>query len=326
MMKKLLLAVSLTSLVTVSSHASIQAKEIKASFVTSNYATTQYPIVFAHGLMGFITLAPNTFALDYWYQILPDMARNGGKVWAASMSPFNTSEVRGEQFVQQLEDVMAITGSEKVNLIGHSHGGHAVRYAAGVMPEHVASILSVAGANTGTVAASDVLKLAGKTGTSGLLNTLINTFGKVLIWAQNLDQKDYPHYAFGAGESTSIEGTAKFNVKFPLGMPAHKCGEGPAQEKGIMLYSMTGNKSFTSFLDPSDYITKLLDTVSVYKEGKNDGIVSVCSSKFGKTLRNDYAWTHIDEVNQVLGIKGLFSQDPVSVYRQHANRLKQQGL
>jgi len=35
---------------------------------------------------------------------------------------------------------MAITGAKKVNLIGHSHGAHAVRYAAGVMPDQVASV------------------------------------------------------------------------------------------------------------------------------------------------------------------------------------------
>lgn len=325
-MKKTLLGIGLLCLTTFSSQAAITPKQVKSNFVTSNYAQTKYPIVFAHGLMGFITLAPNTFALDYWYQILPDLARNGSQPWAASMSPFNTSEVRGEQFVQQLEDIMAITGSQKVNLIGHSHGGHAVRYAAGVMPEHVASVLSVAGANTGTVAASDILKIADSTHTSSILNTLINTFGKVLIWAQNLNQADYPHYAYGAGQSTSVEGTAKFNVKFPLGLPQTPCGEGPALANGIRLYSATGNRSFTSLLDPSDYITKLLDGLFVYKEGKNDGIVSVCSAKFGQTIRNDFAWTHIDEVNHVLGIKGLFSQDPVAFYRQHANRLKLQGL
>lgn len=325
-MKKTLYAISLCCFASMSNYAAITPKQVDSYYLVSDYAKTKYPTIFAHGLMGFITLAPNTFSLDYWYQILPDLARNGGNVWAASMSPFNTSEVRGEQFVQQIEVIIALTGSEKVNLVGHSHGGHAVRYAAGVMPEHIASILSVSGANTGTVAASEILKLADATHTSSIFNTLINTFGKVIIWAQGLKQSDYPHNAYGAGQSTSVEGTAKFNVKFPLGMPNTKCGEGPATAQGISLYSMTGNKSFTSLLDPSDYITKLLDTLFVYKEGKNDGIVSVCSSKFGKTLRDDYAWTHIDEVNQVLGIKGLFSQDPVAVYRQHANRLKSQGL
>ncbi|MFW1886737.1 triacylglycerol lipase, partial [Acinetobacter nosocomialis] len=48
--------------------------------------------------------------------------------------------------------------------------------------------------------------------------------------------------------------------------------------------------------------------------------------KFGKTIRDDYNWNHLDEVNQVLGISSIFAADPVSVYRQHANRLKLQGL
>ncbi|HJF26737.1 MAG TPA: hypothetical protein K8V79_00520, partial [Acinetobacter lwoffii] len=30
--------------------------------------------------------------------------------------------------------------------------------------------------------------------------------------------------------------------------------------------------------------------------------------------------------NMVLGLKSLFAADPVNVYRQHANRLKLQGL
>ncbi|MCO4300174.1 triacylglycerol lipase, partial [Acinetobacter baumannii] len=60
--------------------------------------------------------------------------------------------------------------------------------------------------------------------------------------------------------------------------------------------------------------------------GDNDGLVSRCSAKFGKTIRDDYNWNHLDEVNQVMGIRSIFAADPVSVYRQHANRLKLQGL
>jgi triacylglycerol lipase len=34
----------------------------------------------------------------------------------------------------------------------------------------------------------------------------------------------------------------------------------------------------------------------------------------------------VDEVNQILALRGLFTANPVSVYRAHANRLKNQGL
>ena len=47
---------------------------------TSSYAKTKYPIVFSHGMAGFIVVGTDQFGLDYWYQILPDLARNGANV------------------------------------------------------------------------------------------------------------------------------------------------------------------------------------------------------------------------------------------------------
>ncbi|MDM1300631.1 esterase/lipase family protein [Acinetobacter indicus] len=294
--------------------------------VTSTYAQTQYPIVFAHGMVGFNRIGTDILGMDYWYQILPDLARNGSNAWAARMSPFNSSEVRGEQYLAQLQEVMAITGAKKVNLIGHSHGAHAVRYAAGVMPDQVASVLTVGGANQGTVVASDVMKFADQTGSSDLLNVLISSFGKVIRWAQGLDGNALPHNALAAGHSTSIEGTAEFNQRFQLGLSLTPCGEGKYQDQGIALYSMTGNTQVTNPLDVGDAAMKVLDLISAHKGGANDGIVSVCSAKFGKTIRDDFPWNHLDEVNLLFGLKGTFAPDPVAVYRQHANRLKLQGL
>jgi triacylglycerol lipase len=43
-------------------------------------------------------------------------------------------------------------------------------------------------------------------------------------------------------------------------------------------------------------------------------------------IRNDFAMTHLDEVNQMLGIHDLNETDPLTVFRTHANRLKNDGL
>ena len=91
---------------------STQAKQYTAK-VNSQYAKTQYPIVFGHGMAGFIHIGSDPFGLDYWYQILPDLARNGANVWATRVSPFHSSEVRGEQLKQQVEEILAITGAKK---------------------------------------------------------------------------------------------------------------------------------------------------------------------------------------------------------------------
>ncbi|GAA5556791.1 triacylglycerol lipase [Acinetobacter schindleri] len=143
------------------------------------------------------------------------------------------SELRGEQYVAQLHKVLAIRSTKKLNLIGHSHGAHAVRYAAGVMPKQIASVLTVGGVNQGTVVASDVMKIANSTGTAELLNVLINTFGNVLLWAQGLDGQTFPYSALAAGHSTSMEGTAEFNQRFNTGPFLKKCGEGKYQEHYI---------------------------------------------------------------------------------------------
>ena len=58
----------------------------------------------------------------------------------------------------------------------------------------------------------------------------------------------------------------------------------------------------------------------------NDGLVSRCNTHFGQVIRDNYNQSHLDEVNLILGLKGLFAPDPVVLFRQHANRLKLQGL
>ena len=123
-------------------YASNNAQKVTVSKVNSDYAKTKYPVVFVHGMAGFIR-AGDVLGLDYWYQILPDLARNGTNTWATRVSPFNSTEVRGEQLAQQVEEILAITGSQKVNLIGHSHGGPTSRYVAGIMPTQVASVTAV---------------------------------------------------------------------------------------------------------------------------------------------------------------------------------------
>ena len=56
-----------------------------------------------------------------------------------------------------------------------------------------------------------------------------------------------------------------------------------------------------------------------------DGLVPVCAAHWGKVVRDDFPWNHLDEVNQVLGLRGS-GPDPVAFYVSQANRLKGKGL
>ena len=312
-----LLTSTLLSTVQASNTSQVTAKAV------STYAKTKYPIVFSHGMAGFITVGTDQFGLDYWYQILPDLARNGANVWATRVSPFNSSEIRGEQLVQQVEEILALTGAEKVNLIGHSHGGPTIRYVGGAMPDKVASMTGVGAPNTGSPVADLILSAEG-TAIEGPLVGIINFVSKAITWAQGLDPKSFPHDSLAGGTSLTRAGAAQFNAKFPIGLPTTPCGEGKLLDNGIYNYSFTGTSTVTNVLDPDSALEVTSWLIDSGKE--NDGLVSRCSAKFGKTIRDNYNWNHLDEVNQVFGLKSLFAPDPVDVYRQHANRLKQQGL
>ena len=118
----------------------------------SQTAQTAYPIVLVHGMLGFDTVA----GIDYWYGIPGELRAQGAKVFVAEVAATNSSEVRGEQLLKQVKDVLALTGASKVNLIGHSHGGPTARYVSGVAPQLVASVTTVGSPHKGSKVA-DVL-------------------------------------------------------------------------------------------------------------------------------------------------------------------------
>lgn len=84
------------------------------------------------------------------------MTKSGAKVYVAQVSATNSSEARGEQLLSQVEAILAVTGAQKVNLIGHSHGSPTSRYVASVRPDIVASVTSVGGVNKGSTIADIV--------------------------------------------------------------------------------------------------------------------------------------------------------------------------
>ena len=282
----------------------------------SGYTQTRYPIVLVHGLFGF----DSALGIDYFYGI-PDALRQGGaKVYVAQVSAANSSEVRGEQLLAQVKTILAITGAGKVNLVGHSHGGPTTRYVAGVAPQLVASVTSIGGVNKGSRVA-DILRGVAPAGS--VSEAVANSAAKALVALINLTSggSGLPQMPTAALDSLTTRGLADFNRRFPQGLPSG-CGSGAELVNGVRYYSWTGTQPLTNVLDASD---GLLSVLSLVFGEANDGLVSACSSRLGKHL-GDYRQNHLDEVNQLVGLRDWFSTDPVTLYRQHATRLKAQGL
>jgi triacylglycerol lipase len=294
------------------------------ALAASTYAQTKYPIVLAHGISGFGQIGP----IAYWHGIPEDLRSNGANVHVSAVAAFQNSEVRGEQLLAQVQDILAITGKAKVNLIGHSHGAHTVRYVASVAPSQVASVTTVGGVNEGSpvadlITSASQLPVIGAPATS-LISSIVNGFGGLLGF---LEGEALPQHSLGALYDLSTVGTAAFNSKYPNGLPTSYCGQGAAVANGIRNYSWSGTAILTNPFDPLDYFFSLTSLAFVgKKDWQNDGLVGRCASHFGKVLRDNYFMNHVDETNLMFGMVSIFETNPKTVYRQHANRLKGAGL
>lgn len=285
----------------------------------SDDAATRYPIVLAHGVMGFGYIGQQS----YWRDIPETLRAHGADVYVTQVSAFNSSEVRGEQLLAEVEQIRRIARADKVNLIGHSHGSFSVRYVAGLKPEWVASVTTVAGPTTGSeVADWMVAKQAEWPLLIRLLNGSGDALGELLSW---LSDKNLPQDAAATMHALSSTGAAAFNQRFPAGVPTTPCGEGEAVREGIHYYSWGTVGTFYRVLNPADYLMSLTSLAFEREAAQNDGLVGRCASRFGKVIRDDYPMNHFHSVNQLNGLVGK-DVDPVGLYVTHAQRLKQAGL
>jgi triacylglycerol lipase len=311
-MKKYLLMASAIFAFSADTHAMSET-------MTTGYTETKYPIVLVHGFLGFEQLV----GVDYWYKIPETLQQDGAEVFIATVSNTNYPEVRGEQLIEQIEEVLAITGAEKVNLIGHSHGGPTTRYAGSVRPDIVASVSSISGVNKGTVVADTLMDWSDNSEVFGdAFEVFISGISQFISFASG---SDLPLAPVESVRSMTTEASVVFNAAHPGGIPDSECGEGDYEYNGVRYYSWAGAKPLTNILDPLEPITIAFS--QFFPEGvANDGFVDPCTSNLGMVIRNDFAMTHLDKVNQMLGLHAINETDPLTVFRTHANRLKNAGL
>jgi len=283
------------------------------------YTETKYPVVLVHGFLGF----DSVLSIEYFYKVAETLQEDGAEVFTVAVSNTNFPEYRGEQLLQQVEEILAITGAEKVNLIGHSHGSPTSRYVASVRPDLVASVTSVSGVNKGTPVADTLIEWSQDQAAFGaVFEAAIGTLSYAVDFLSGAHQELDVMDSVG---SMTTPATEAFNAQHPGGIPVTECGEGDYEYNGVRYYSWAGAEPVTNLLDPLEFVTATFGTF--FPDGvANDGFVGACAAGLGMIIRNDFAMTHLDEINQSLGIHDLRDTDPLTVFRTHANRLKKAGL
>ncbi|MDX1458200.1 MAG: acetyltransferase [Marinobacter sp.] len=191
---------------------------------------TQYPIVFAHGMAGF----DDILGYDYWgddygvFVLDPcdewfETSCNGDihdnqKSYVSSVTPFESSEVRGAQLADNIESYMASTGATHINLVGHSQGGIDMRKAARLLYERkgyrvVQSMISLSSPHRGSPVAKVILDNYG----SEVVAMLANYYGNVVYGEGNdaiAGAKQLVYDDYDANDGV-ITGMKAFNEKYP---------------------------------------------------------------------------------------------------------------
>lgn len=109
---------------------------------------TKYPVVLVHG----IALRDDMPLLDSWGRIPETLKAAGASVHHGGQDSWNTHESSAAELKSKLEEVLVMTGAEKLNLIAHSKGGLEARYLISNlgMADKVASLTTVSSPHHGT--------------------------------------------------------------------------------------------------------------------------------------------------------------------------------
>ena len=289
-------------------------------------ASTQYPIMLVHGLFGFDSIGN----LDLFHGVKQALRNAGAHVFIPYLSATHSNELRGQQLLAQVELVRAGTGAAKVNLIGHSQGALAARYAAAVAPQHVASVSSVSGPNHGSELA-DFLRKALTPG--GLPEHVAETVATLFADFLSLlsGHRHLPQNAIAALNALSTEGVSLFNDKYPQGLPETWGGKGRELVNGVRYYSWSGILQASILdegleaLDPLHGFLRAFSQYFTTEAQQNDGMVGRYSSHLGTVIRSDYALDHLGTL-QAPAVQFAKKVDPIDLYVRHAERLKKAGL
>lgn len=276
---------------------------------------TKYPIVFAHG---FAVQEGMLGILDYFYGVEGAVIARGGETFTTTVNSMDSTENKAKLFAKQVREYVEANGLEKVNIIGHSHGGVYPRYAISLLglDDVVASFTTIDAPHRGSSGPDMVLEMCRaadwvlgsdpKTVETIVGNTITKIYGNFL-------GDDNPHALENCYAMTTDYMVNEFNPKV-------------VDNPNIYYQSYAG---IIKFISPSNSWATVLWPAIGLREGANDGCVSVWSAKWGNYRgRVTGAWwsngvDHMRIIGHPFGVTPGF--DAPAFYVDIVKDLKQRG-
>lgn len=164
---------------------------------------TKYPLIMIHGIF-----FRDWQIFNYWGRIPKELARNGANVSYANQQSANTVEASAKEIAIHIENIIKLSGAEKVNIIAHSKGGLDCRYAISRlgMDKYVASLTTINTPHRGCEWVDKVLEKAPK----GLADFLDKRYNRLFTRLGDSS----PSFLLGVRELTKSS-CDKFNREVP---------------------------------------------------------------------------------------------------------------
>ena len=216
---------------------------------------TAYPVVLIHGA-GFRDLRWPV----YWGRIPAVLQKNGARIYYGLQDCWASIETNAGQIAGRIDEILAETGAEKVNIIAHSKGGlDARRAVCGYgCADKVASVTTVATPHRGSKTIDRLMKLPRPAWS--LAAAAVNN------WIRIIGDKK-PDF-LKLCEDFTTERMAEFNAQNP-------------DVPGVFYQSAACVMSHPL----SDVNLSTANFVLTRLEGPNDGLVSVASAQWGERFQ-----------------------------------------
>ncbi|TGJ76806.1 hypothetical protein E0Z10_g10833 [Xylaria hypoxylon] len=235
--------------------------------IKDHYETPKFPIVLAHGLLGFAELhfTPGWLPpVYYWRGIAEALRANGVHVITTTVPPSGSIEKRAEQLARGIADAAA---GREVNIIAHSMGGLDARYMIShLRPANVAvrSLVTVASPHHGSSFADFLFREIG----NDHLPRIYRLLERVRLETGAFEQL------------TSTYMKNDFNPRTP-------------DDPEVSYFSYGATMDRPPLLSPFRQSHGVISRV----EGPNDGLVSVASSQWGSYKGTLVGVSHLDLIN-----------------------------
>lgn len=232
----------------------------------------KHPVLLCHGYGAIASLVKPSPLHD----VAMLMRTHNVLAFAPNIVPYAKIETRAESWVEVIETLVESTPCKKVNIIAHSMGGLDMRYALAHLDidDKVASFTTVSTPHRGTSLAELTLKTP---------DAIKDKLADFLDWMGNRIFPEGKSDSVGSAEQlTRNHVQENFNPNTP-------------DVKNLPYYSFSSAVG-KGTSEPITVINRFQNTHIFEKEGINDGMVSVESSKWGEHIRTSNL-SHLEQMN-----------------------------